>query len=693
MIDQKRIFRSAVHGKGFIRPLIFAVASLILWIDPSANGFVSLGVRPHLAKTIQYRDANGNKPIFTSPPSQRRKKLRTAVQAATEGDDSETSVTRIRDYSPRSTTKMMDRRTTLRMVALTTLAMPLVAHSATVVATEEEPLEQIAFAKGQWTNTHDHQHQETQSAVNDLETTTMLPDEFCLYLTRFLIHYDAGMKMWWEQQVLRTDLLAKEQQETQLTNLLGSLSKSIRVGLENELQASESGVATPHQRTLEQIYDRLVDAYGANADTRFQLGLLFAMLPADLQPTSRLDKIASNPKPAASTNSLANDHIDQLVALLDPIEYSIRRISPRGNYQVVELSDNSALSLSSWLSASMISNLDGLAPLSRDLPRFSALTYAWLGLSGGTGCALTHAVVIPLDVVKTRAQTNPEEYSDVWNGAVQIARQEGMSGLFLGAQATLAGYLWYGISVYPCYTLFKRTLSSLSQNYLDVAFATAHVTEIALLAGALASVVASLGLTPLEAARIRVVADPDMYRSLGLVGTLRRIAAENRGDWKSLYDGLPSLLTRQVIFGSVKFLAFERACEFIFTQAPVLREATWTSLSVSLMAGAFAGALSSVVSQPADSVLTYVARNGGGNADNDDDPKSGRRSMGVLEGSLIMMEQEGVASLFRGLGSRCVWASSIIAGQFLLYDVFRTWFGVSSVDLSQVYQVIWTSSR
>ena len=86
------------------------------------------------------------------------------------------------------------------------------------------------------------------------------------------------------------------------------------------------------------------------------------------------------------------------------------------------------------------------------------------------------------------------------------------------------------------------------------------------MAGAIAAVVASLGLTPLEAARIRAVAEPDKYRPLGLAGTLDAIAKEDADlGWKTLYAGLPSLMTRQVIFGSIKFLAFERACETLIT--------------------------------------------------------------------------------------------------------------------------------
>jgi solute carrier family 25 phosphate transporter 3 len=313
--------------------------------------------------------------------------------------------------------------------------------------------------------------------------------------------------------------------------------------------------------------------------------------------------------------------------------------------------------------------------LTREVPAYSFGTYARFGISGAAGCALTHSVVIPLDVVKTKIQTDPGQYANILDGARRIVEQEGLQGLFTGAQATLAGYIWYGLSVYPCYTFFKRFMTL---ELLPPEIATVNVVAISLTAGALASVIASLGLTPLEAARIRAVGNPDRYKPLGLVGTLEVIANEDSQlGWKAVYAGLPSLMTRQVIFGSVKFLAFERASSEIFTLWPFLRDATWTALAVSLVAGGFSGTLSSIVSQPADSVLTFVAQN-----------SRGKGSLGVIEGVRVMVEEEGMGSLFRGLGSRCVWAGSIIAGQFLLYDVFRNYFGVSSQDLSQVFQIV-----
>ena len=192
----------------------------------------------------------------------------------------------------------------------------------------------------------------------------------------------------------------------------------------------------------------------------------------------------------------------------------------------------------------------------------------------------------------------------------------------------------------------------------------------------MASVVASLGLTPTEACRIRAVAQPEIYREKGLLGTLNVIGSEDTElGWRNLYAGLPSLMARQVIFGSVKFLCFERVSDAIFSVWPELRDVTYTALGVTLVAGGISGALSSVVSQPADSILTYVAKQSAG-------------GLGILDGAKMMVKNEGLESLFRGVGSRSVWAGCIIAGQFLLYDVFRAFFGISGDNLNQVLEVV-----
>ena len=44
--------------------------------------------------------------------------------------------------------------------------------------------------------------------------------------------------------------------------------------------------------------------------------------------------------------------------------------------------------------------------------------------------------------------------------------------------------------------------------------------------------------------------------------------------------------------------------------------------------------------------------------------------------------QYGFGGFYLGLGSRCLWSGAIIAGQFFLYDVFKTALHVQAADLT-----------
>jgi solute carrier family 25 (mitochondrial phosphate transporter), member 3 len=567
------------------------------------------------------------------------------------------------------------------LVSIASLVMIPSAASASRSKDQGVPLaslENISVGDGQWIPMVEH------TFLSNQQTHYMPPPPyFITYATRFLISYDAGINSWWMSRRQENSLLSDEERRRQMNRDFGSLAKSIELAMLEEQHQSNT-----QQAMYNSLWDLFKKNYGSQSDAQRQLLLLFSLLPDTIQPVSKLQESLGNRQQTIRykrQNPIDSNLMRQDLAMLLPEQYTCVSINgPRGRSSYrIEPPPDALLEHTvrdNFGQATAFGPL-GSAPLTRDIPRYGWETYALFGLAGATGCALTHSVVIPLDVVKTRAQTNPNDFSDVVQYGQKIYRDEGMSGLFLGAQATIAGYCWYGLSVYPSYAFFKRFLTH-SGIILSPQVAMAHANDIALVAGALAAVVASLGLTPLEAARIRAVAEPAVYQPLGLPGTLSMMAKEDplRG-WKTLYAGLPSLLTRQVIFGSVKFLAFERACEFMFGAAPFLRDANWTVLGVTLVAGGFSGVLSSVISQPADSVLTYVAKNRNKNG-------TGTTSLGVLEGSRIMVMEGGFVSLYRGLGSRCVWAGSIIAGQFLLYDVFRTYFGVASEDLLQVYRVV-----
>lgn len=533
-------------------------------------------------------------------------------------------------------------------------------------------LEDVALGKGNW----NAMGQAENARVN--QQTNVVPSNFATYASRLLINFDEGVASWWSGVDKSYCLLSKEDRRNKMGLAFGSFAASVQLSLNTHI-AEESKASGMIDGPWSSLFLRFIDRYGSSSLARKQICILFSLLPPNLQPRQKMEQYKGEIYPSLNA--------EQEAGTSESLAIDMSTLLP-GNYGCVQKAHDSGFTISPTINlyeigineefgqavtATYFGPLSSVA-LTRDLPTYSTDIYALFGISGATGCALTHSIVIPLDVVKTKAQTDPEEYSNILAGASRILKDEGVLGLLTGAQATLAGYSWYGLSVYPSYTFFKRTIG---QDLLPPDFSALHVNDIALVAGALAAVIASLGLTPLEAARIRVVADPAQYKPLGLAGTLRVIAREDSQlGWKALYSGLPSLMTRQVIFGSVKFLAFERASDAIYVTWPFLRDATWTALIVSLVAGGFSGVLSSVVSQPADAVLTYVAQKG--------DEKG---TLGVLEGCQLMIEESGVDSLFRGLGSRSLWAASIIAGQFLLYDVFRTLFGVTVEDLTQVFNV------
>ena len=576
----------------------------------------------------------------------------------------------------------IDRRTAL----ITTASSLLIPLAANADSTTTKSVEDVSLGNGIWKKMSD--------IPSKAYTQSVVPAYFATYAARFLLNYDQGISSWWRGRIKAYSLFSREERQRKLGKSFASLARSLQIALDNYIRQNSN---PNRQAAYTQLLRLLLATYDSkNIEIRRQIGLLFAMLPPKDQPNfQELNQFATQQTSEVPDKAVVEDFVvdfnsfepafpvpdnlsNDFGALL-PGDYIVASVQGSEEHRVYPPLSLFEVGFAEEFGQTAVGTPFGplsASPLARERPQFSPSIYALFGVSGAAGCALTHSVVIPLDVVKTRAQTNPDEFSDLLKGASKIVEREGVQGLFLGAQATLAGYSWYGLSVYPSYTASKRFFT---YSLLPPEVANIHVNDIALLAGACSAVIASIGLTPLEAARIRVVAEPESYRSLGLSGTLGTIASEDPSlGWKGLYAGFPSLLARQVIFGSVKFLAFERACDAIFAAAPYLRDATWTSLGVSLVAGGIAGVLSSVVSQPADSILTYVARENRGESNN----------MGLVEGARTMIEENGLGSLFNGLGSRCVWAGSIIAGQFLLYDIFRAVFSVTSEDLSQVYEIV-----
>mmetsp|Transcript_1637 Transcript_1637/g.3595 ORF Transcript_1637/g.3595 Transcript_1637/m.3595 type:complete len:619 (+) Transcript_1637:82-1938(+) len=538
---------------------------------------------------------------------------RLASQKAVDLQPLEEYGTHNNQYLPHIQPSTISRRSALFISAAAAMALFPVTQSSVAAV---EPLEDLSWGTATWSDAADASQPPSSIPLS----ARIVPPSFSTYMARFLLHYDDGASSWWNDQAESFSLLASYEAKQREGKSFGSYASSIQKGLYSYISGDDESNISSYAKVRFQystLLTSLTDKYGSKPGAIRDLALLFAMLPAVYQPIDVLLEIDKDAMTATGTNEGTNaenfsPNFQEDFTLLLPNKYQVIysestksfTIKPNINLFEIGINEDSG-------SPAIATTFGPLSsqPLSRER-RLTLDIYALLGISGGTGCALTHTLVIPLDVVKTRLQTNPGQYMGVFDGAATIAKEEGIKALLLGTQATIAGYSWYGVSVYPSYAFFKRFIG---EQMLPPAFFVAHTNDVALVAGALASVIASLGLTPIEACRIRAVAQPEIYRQLGLLGTLKVIGSEDKElGWKNLYAGLPSLMTRQVIFGSVKFLAFERASEVIFSVWPELREATFTALGVSLVAGGISGALSSVVSQPADSVLTYVSKQSAG---------------------------------------------------------------------------------
>ncbi|EKU21506.1 mitochondrial phosphate carrier protein, partial [Nannochloropsis gaditana CCMP526] len=532
-----------------------------------------------------------------------------------------------------------------------------------------------------------------------------------------------------------------------LMSRFGELSTTVELGLGPFASKGKEGVLTFCQRLVDRYIGPESEAYPRGTPEgrriREQLALLFSLLPPTAQPTALINELlASLPPPSGTSRIFQVESLgagqskvlmDQTVRGMgqDPLMLlPARNMVPfavgdstkeaRGEqglyYRVPGLQSvlegayygkGSGDGADPGDGASPGEHVEGanVAPFpssaipispfgpiaARPIMKERSLdlnTYLLFALAGAVGCAGTHSLVVPIDVVKTRAQTSGGGTS-ILEGVQTLAREEGLAGLTRGIEPTLLGYLFYGVTVYPGYEFFKRALNSAGEDRSGLeqgrcvfgwegpggvgpAAATQFHAPLVILAGALATVIACLGVCPAEALRIRMVANAESFQDT-LTG-----AVEQEGGIPSLWDGFPPLLVRQVLFGMMKFLVFDSVGIAIFTAAPFLRESVASSLAVSLFSGAVAGVASAIVSQPADTILSRM---------------NAEARPSVMEAVSSILAERGVQGLFVGLGTRCLWSGSIISGQFLLYDVFRNLLHVTSEDLAQYMDVIGSFSN
>ena len=247
-----------------------------------------------------------------------------------------------------------------------------------------------------------------------------------------------------------------------------------------------------------------------------------------------------------------------------------------------------------------------------------------------------------------------------------LVKKEGMSILWSGLGPTVFGYLFEGAVKFGVYEvlkpIIKSVLSSLSAA-TSLGFFNSRLLAF-MLSGAASGLAASFMLCPMEALRIRMVAEPD-FAPNGFVEGGRKIL--QREGIAGLGKGLSPMVLKQVPYTITKNVSFD-----IFTTAlyAMLRAQSKTmtagvKFTVPFVSAVVASILSCISSQPGDMVLSLVNAHEG-------EERPGDIFKRILKG------EKGIGGFFVGFKTRMVHVGVIVTLQLLIYDYVKRLCGIAA---------------
>jgi solute carrier family 25 phosphate transporter 3 len=337
-------------------------------------------------------------------------------------------------------------------------------------------------------------------------------------------------------------------------------------------------------------------------------------------------------------------------------------------------------------------------PVERERP-LDASVYLRFAACGAACGSAAHMVLVPIDVVKTRMQSEPKKYPRMAGTFRRLWRDGGIDAFLLGAGATVVGYAVYGGVSFGVTELAKRKLGQL----LGPEIAALYPVQLLLGASAIGASLAAVGVTPFESLRIRAVTEKGFPNSLaaGFAEVARK------GELPQLFEGLPALLLAEVPYCMAKFGVFNAASKLAYLAFPQASESVALGLGVSLLSGMLAGVAASLVSQPGDTIMTYVTGGHGGATPAQEDEgdelellvedaapvsvavaPASREVVDIPTALRTLLADGGIGRLYQGSVPRAIKSALNIALQFFLYDALKRLVSVSPDDIKVFFDAL-----
>ncbi|KAJ9153267.1 hypothetical protein P3X46_026723 [Hevea brasiliensis] len=275
---------------------------------------------------------------------------------------------------------------------------------------------------------------------------------------------------------------------------------------------------------------------------------------------------------------------------------------------------------------------------------FSPGYYGICSLGGMLSAGATHLAITPLDVLKVNMQVNPIKYNSILAGFSTLWKEQGPSSLWRGWSGKLFGYGVQGGFKFGLYEYFKRLYSHILVDQ--------NRTIIFFLSSASAQVFADLALCPFEAIKVQVQTQPRYAKGL-IDGFPKLYKAEG---FAGFYRGIFPLWGRNLPFSMVMFSTFEHSVDLIYENIVQRRKQDCSrvqQVSVTCLAGYVAGAVGTVISNPADNIVSSLYNK-------------------KAENMLQAVKNIGLVNLFtRSLPIRITLVGPVVTLQWFFYDTIK----------------------
>ncbi|CAL1377378.1 unnamed protein product [Linum trigynum] len=280
--------------------------------------------------------------------------------------------------------------------------------------------------------------------------------------------------------------------------------------------------------------------------------------------------------------------------------------------------------------------------------------YGLCTFAGIFSAGTTHLAITPLDVIKVNMQLNPIKYHSISTCFTTLLKEQGHSTFWRGWASKFFGYGLQGGCRFGLYEYFKTLYSNVIppdyQRNRSIIFFTSSAT---------AEVFANLCLCPFEAIKVKVQAQPHFAKGL-LDGFPKLYASDGL---LGFYRGLVPLMGRNIPFSMVMFSTFEHTVDFLYRKVVKARKeecTKWRQLGITCVAGYAAGSVGSVITNPADNLVTHLYNRKG-------------------DGLITAVKKIGCLNLFtRSLPIRVILVGPAVTLQWLLFDSVKVFSGLPS---------------